>query len=127
MGQGVGFVLGVAGAFLLAGCGAASSSASAPTTCEESFRSWVAVVNSFNDPAVKLEDALAAQDRIERQAFDLCSLAEAERFNEQIQPQAILGVAHRLMDPDVRSFGDVECVDESPLLDGTRLCRELGH
>ena len=32
-----------------------------------------------------------------------------------------------LIEPDMRTFVDVECVDESPMLDGTRLCADVGH
>jgi hypothetical protein len=27
----------------------------------------------------------------------------------------------------MRTFAEVECVDEAPLLDRTRLCAEVGH
>jgi hypothetical protein len=39
----------------------------------------------------------------------------------------VAAVSQPLIEPDVRTFADVECVDESPLLDGTRLCAEVGH
>jgi hypothetical protein len=32
-----------------------------------------------------------------------------------------------MIEPDVRTFADAECVDESPLLDGTALCAEVGR
>jgi hypothetical protein len=37
------------------------------------------------------------------------------------------GFSHQLLDPDVRTFAEVECVDDADLIGGTRLCAEVGH
>ena len=37
------------------------------------------------------------------------------------------GYSHRLLDPDLRTFAEVECVDDAELIGGTPLCAEVGR
>ena len=115
---------------LLAGCSARPPGpATSPVfaTCRDAFVGWVAGAASLNSPGTELIPTLADQDQIERHVFELCGLDEAERLNQELQVEYAPGVRQPLIEPDMKTFADVECVDESPLLDGTRLCAEVGH
>jgi len=70
---------------------------------------------------------LVAGEGLERRVFESCSLAEAEQLNLEILVEYGPGITEPLIKPDMKSFAEIECVDESPLLDGTRLCAEVGH
>jgi hypothetical protein len=67
------------------------------------------------------------QEIIQRRVFELCTLDEAERMNNQMPLEVAPGVSKPMIEPDFRAFASVECVDEAPLLDGTRVCAEVGH
>ena len=121
----------------LAGCGQPptpttsgtfpTSSGPSVTGCRETFARWVAGAGSLNSPGVDLGATLVAQERAQREVFERCSLAEAERLNREIQVEYVPGRPQPLIEPDFRTFAEVECVDEAPQLDGTALCAEVGH
>ncbi len=106
---------------------APSFDATALTTCEAAFRAWVDGAASLNSPGVDVGETLVMQEAVQRRVFELCSLAESERFNAEMLVEYAPGVRQRLIEPDFRTFAEVECVDEAPLLDGTKLCAEVGH
>jgi hypothetical protein len=97
------------------------------STCRDAFARWVGGAASLNSPGTDLVTHLADQEMVQRRVFELCGLAEAERLNLELQVEYTPGVPQPLIVPDMRTFAGVECVDESPLLDGTRLCAEVGH
>lgn len=99
----------------------------AVTTCRQAFQRWVDGSAALNSPGTEILPAVVAQERVQRRVFELCSLVEAETLNRDILVEYAPGVRERLIEPDVRTFAEIECVDESPLLDGTRLCAEVGH
>ena len=96
-------------------------------TCEAAFRAWVGLAAVINDPDADVLENVLAGERVERRIFELCSLADAERLNKELPVEYVPGQAEPMIQPDFRTFADVECVDESPLLDGTPLCAEVGH
>lgn len=96
-------------------------------TCVEAFGAWVALAEALNAPGADLPTLLFEQEQIQRRVFELCTLAEAERLNRDMPVELVPGVTQPLIQPDFRTFAEVECVDESPLLDGTPLCAEVGH
>jgi hypothetical protein len=95
------------------------------STCEAAFRAWVDGADSLNDPGANVVEIVAAQERVQRRVFELCTLAEAERFNREMPLTPAAGVSTPMIEPGIRSFAEVECVDEAPLLEGTRLCTEV--
>ena len=97
------------------------------TTCKDAFQIWIDGAESLNSPDVDLAGALFEQEVVQRRVFELCSLAEAERYNVEIPWEPAPGISQPLIEPDVRTFVEIECVDEAPLLDGTPLCAEVGH
>jgi hypothetical protein len=97
------------------------------STCRDAFGRWVGGAASLNSPGTDRVAILADQELVQRRVFELCGLAEAERLNLELKIEYAPGVRQPLIEPDMRTFADVECVDESPLLDGTRLCAEVGH
>jgi hypothetical protein len=97
------------------------------STCRDAFARWVGGAVSLNSPGADRVATLADQELVQRRVFELCSLPEAERLNRELPVEYAPGVRKPLIEPDMRTFADVECVDESPLLDGTRLCAEVGH
>jgi hypothetical protein len=105
--------------------GAASLDANSPTTCEDAFHLWVEGAASLNSPEVDLEVTLGVMETVQRRVFELCSLAEAERYNHEILWEPAQGISQPLIETDFRTFAEIECVDESPLLDGTSLCAEV--
>ena len=97
------------------------------STCRDAFVRWVGGASSLNSPGTDRVAILADQEMVQRRVFELCGLAEAERLNLELKVEYAPGVRQPLIEPDMRTFADVECVDESPLLDGTRLCADVGH
>jgi hypothetical protein len=96
-------------------------------TCEAAFRVWVGLAAAINDPDTDVLDNVLAGEGVERRVFELCSLADAERLNHDVPVEYVPGQPEPMIQPDFRTFAEVECVDESPLLDGTPLCAEVGH
>jgi hypothetical protein len=96
-------------------------------TCDQAFRVWVDNAASLNDPEIDLVDILVMQETVQRRVFELCSLAEAERHNQEMLLETAPGMSEPLIEPDFRTFAEVECVDEGPLLSGTSLCAEVGR
>ena len=119
----------VAIAAIAAACGSPAPSVNpqASPSCRVAFQAWIDNASSLNRPGTNLTDALVAGEGLERRVFEACSLAEAERLNQEILVEYQPGVREPMIKPDMRSFADIECVDESPLLDGTPLCAEVGH
>lgn len=97
------------------------------TTCRETFQRWVDGDAALNEPGADIVAVAAAQEHVQRRVFELCGLAEAEMLNKEILPKRPAGTVERMIDPDMKTFATVECVDEAPLLDGTRLCAEVGR
>jgi hypothetical protein len=95
--------------------------------CEETFRVWVEGSPALNDPGVDMVGQMGALELIQKRVFELCPLAEAERLNHQFPLEVGPGVTKALIEPDFKTFAEVECVDESPLLDGTPLCAEVAR
>jgi hypothetical protein len=96
-------------------------------TCEQAFRRWVDGAAALNSPGADLTRNLEDQELIQRRVFELCSLENAERLNREMPLVVAPGISKPMIEPNFRTFASVECVDESPLLDGTRLCAEVGH
>lgn len=96
-------------------------------TCEQAFVAWVELSARLNEPGVDVADVLFRQEVQQRSVFELCSLAEAERLNVEHPVELVSGISRPMIEPDFRTFAEVECVDEAPLLDGTALCAEVGH
>ena len=96
------------------------------TSCRAAFQRWVDGALAMNSPGIDLAEGAASQDLVERRVFTFCGLSEAESLNGELQLARPGGVTERLIEPDMRTFAGSECVDESPLLNGTRLCREVG-
>lgn len=113
---------------VLAGCTASvpSSPATSFGTCEDAFRAWIANAESLNSPGVDLEEQLVNGDRIQHSVFELCRLEEAERLNNEVLLREPSGT-RPMIEPDIRTFAEVECVDESPQFDDTALCAEVGR
>lgn len=117
-----------AAAILVVAC--ASSTAPSPSasgTCPATYQAWVDNASSLNRPGTDVTAVLVASEGLERRVFESCSLAEAEQLNLEILVEYQPGIAEPLIKPDMKSFAEIECVDESPLLDDTRLCAEVGH
>ena len=106
---------------------AASFDAASVTTCEDMFQIWVDGAESLNSPEVDLAETLFVLETMQRRVFELCSLVEAERYNRQILWEPSSGISQPLIEVDFRTFAEIECVDEAPLLDGTPLCAAVGH
>jgi len=70
-------------------------------------------------------DLLVDQEHVQRRIFALCTLEQAERFNQEILLEVAPGVRQPMIEVDFKTFAEIECVDELPLLDGTRLCAEI--
>ena len=64
-------------------------------------------------------------ENVQRRVFELCRLDEAEALNQELQIEDAPGLRRPLIEPDMRTFAETECVDEAPLLDGTALCDEV--
>lgn len=62
---------------------------------------------------------LVTQEAVQRRVFELCSLADAERHNKEMLLETAPGMSEPLIEPDFRTFAELECVDEVPLLNGT--------
>jgi hypothetical protein len=97
------------------------------TTCRAAFERWVAGDAALNEEGTDIVAVIASQERIQRRVFELCGLAEAELLDDQVHPKRPPGIVERMIEPDMRTFAEVECVDEVPLLNGTKLCTEVGH
>lgn len=119
---------------MLAGCAAAPTISSSPestldlttlTTCREAFTEWVGGSGTLNTPGIDVLDAVVRGEIAQRRVFELCNLAEAEALNQELQIEHAPGFRQPLIEPDIRTFAEVECVDEGPLLDGTPLCNEV--
>jgi hypothetical protein len=129
-----GLVFVISGA-LVAACSPAASSTRGATSfdattlvsCDEAFRVWVDRAASLNSPDTDLVDMLVVQESVQRRVFELCSLAEAERYNREMPLELAPGIVEPMIEPDFRTFAEIECIDESPLLDGTPLCEEVAH
>ena len=93
--------------------------------CEPAFQLWIDGTHALNEPNVDILALMAGLEGIQRRVFELCSLAEAEQLNQDILLEVVPGVFRPLIEPDFRTFAEVECVDESPLLDDTALCAEV--
>lgn len=72
-------------------------------------------------------DGIVRSESVQRQVFELCSLDEAERHNIEIPLEPAPGIREPMIQPDFRTFAEVECIDESPLFDGTALCAEVAE
>ena len=107
--------------------GGPTADAAALATCDQAFGAWINLAEGLNAPGADLAQLLFQQEQIERRVFELCTLAQAEALNRNQPVEIAPGVTKPLIEPDFRTFADVECVDESPLLDGTPLCVEVGH
>ena len=107
--------------------GAASFDATSLASCDDAFRVWVDGAASLNSPDTDLVDTLVIQESVQRRVFELCSLVEAEKYNREIPLEVAPGIVEPMIEPDVRTFAEIECIDESPLLDGTPLCEEVAH
>lgn len=92
------------------------------TDCADAFEVWAvdgsAALNSGGD----MIETIAAMEGLQRRVFELCSLADAEQLNRDV-----LVDGRSMIEPDFRTFAEVECADEAPLLDGTSLCVEVGQ
>ena len=97
------------------------------TTCQDAFQRWVDGEAELNEPSADIVAVAASQELVQRRVFELCGLDEAEDLNREILPARPSGIIERLIEPDIRTFATVECVDEAPLLDGTKLCAEVGR
>lgn len=97
------------------------------TSCKSAFRAWIDGADSLNGLGADFVELAVQQEQIQRRVFELCTLTEAEEYNIEMPIQIAPGVTGPMIEPDFRTFADVECVDESPLLDGTPLCAEVGH
>jgi hypothetical protein len=97
------------------------------TTCRQAFQRWVEGADSLNSPEAELVKIAVAQELVQRRVFELCSLAEATSLNEEILPWRPGDIRERMIEPDMQTFAEIECVDESPLLDDTRLCAEVSR
>lgn len=118
---------------LIVACGpmtfapSAASQGSSLATCDAAFRQWVGLAASLNSPGVDFGDQLVRGEAFQRRVFELCSLEEAERLNREVPIEYVPGRPQPMIEPDFRTFAEVECVDEAPLLDGTPLCAEVGR
>ena len=127
-------VMTVAIAALLAGCSGPIPSSSAGATfdpgalraCRQAFEVWVEgsrprVVDAGTD----IVGGVVAMELVQRRIFELCTLAEAEALNQELQVEDPPGPRRPLIEPDMKTFAEVECVDESSLFGGTALCIEV--
>jgi hypothetical protein len=95
-------------------------------TCREAFEVWVEGSSpGVVDPGTDIIGGVVAMEGVQRRIFELCTLAEAEALNQELQVEDPPGQRRPLIEPDMKTFAEVECVDESPLLDGTTLCNEV--
>ena len=104
---------------------AATFDPSVLATCRAAFTEWVGGSGTLNTPGTDTVELLVTMERVQRRVFELCTLAEAEALNTELQIEDAPGFRRPLIEPDIRTFASVECVDESPLLDGTALCKEV--
>lgn len=127
-------VMTLAIAALLAACSGPTPGSSAGATfdpgalrsCREAFEVWVEGSRPrVVDPGADILGGAVAMERVQRRMFELCTLAEAEALNEELQVEDPPGQRRPLIEPDMKTFAEVECVDESPLFDGTALCNEV--
>ena len=127
-------VMTLAIAALLAACSGPTPSSSASATfdpaalrtCRQAFEVWVEGSSPrVVDTGTDIVGSVFAMERVQRRVFELCTLAEAEALNQELQVEDPPGQRRPLIEPDMRTFAEVECVDESPLLDGTALCNEV--
>ena len=93
--------------------------------CDDAFRVWVDGAHALNEPDVDIFELMVDLEGIQRRVFELCTLAEAEQLNQEMPLEVAPGLSRPMIEPDFRTFAEVECVDESPLLDGTALCAEV--
>ena len=98
---------------------------SALATCGDAFEAWVEGSEALNEDGDAIE-LVVDLERIQRRVFETCTLAEVEHLNQEMPLEPASGVQRRLIEPDIRTFAETECVDEGPLLDGTDLCAEVG-
>ena len=120
-------------AALLAACSGTTPSSSAATfdpsalrTCRQAFEVWVDGSRPrVVDPGTDILAGVVALERVQRRLFELCTLAEAEALNQELQVEDPPGQRRPLIEPDMKTFAEIECVDESPLFDGTALCNEV--
>ena len=124
----------VLAAGLFGGCARTAPAATATAisatpieTCEQAFRIWVDIAASLNSPDVDLVDGIVRGESVQRRVFELCSLEEAEGHNVKMPLEPLPGITEPMIQPDFRTFAEIECVDESPLLDGTALCAEVAE
>ena len=96
-------------------------------SCEQAYGAWVEKSESLNDPGADIAEVLLESETIQGQVFELCRLPEAEHWNKQIPIEYAPGIKRPMIEPDFRTFAELECVEESPLLDGTALCGEVGR
>jgi hypothetical protein len=94
-------------------------------TCEQAYAAWVGTSGTVNTPGTDPIAIFLSTQPLERRVFELCSLDEAERHNREMIIRDAPGTSHRLLDPDVRTFAEVECVDDAELIGGTPLCAEV--
>ena len=116
---------------LVLGCGPAAptpADRSLPSldTCEAAYRAWIENAAALNSPDVEIIDQLVRGESVQRRVFELCRLEEAERYNRELPIEIAPGIKEPMIEPDFRTFAEVECVDEGPLLAGTALCAEVG-
>jgi hypothetical protein len=95
-------------------------------TCRQAFEVWVEGSRPrVVEPGSDILGGVVAMERVQRRLFELCTLAEAEALNQELEVEDPPGHRRPLIEPDMRTFAEVECVDESPLFDGTALCNEV--
>ena len=121
----------LAPSLLLVGCGVSRQPPPADpsgelATCKAAYRHWVDQAESLNAAGADIGELLVAQEAVQRRVFELCTLAEAEQHNREMLLSVAPGIVEPLIQPDVRTFAEIECVDEGPLLEGTALCAEVG-
>ena len=96
-------------------------------TCAAAFQAWVDRTASANTPGTNPIAVFISAQQAERRVFELCSLEEAEAHNRAMKIQDAPGIDRPLIEPDIRTFADAECVDDVELLGGTPLCAEIGR
>lgn len=97
------------------------------TTCQAAFEAWVGISSTLNTPGTDPVEVFLSAQVPEKRVFELCSLDEAEGHNLELQIHDAPGLSRSLIEPDIRTFAEVECLDDVELLGGTPLCAEVGH
>lgn len=129
-----GHVMTLAIGALLAACSGPTPGSSAGATfdpaalrtCRQAFEVWVEGSRPrVEDTGTDIVGGVVAIERVQRRVFELCTLAEAEALNQELQVEDPPGQRRPLIEPNMKTFAEVECVDESPLFDGTALCNEV--